>query len=153
MVLLNIYIRHSNLFYRNAIDSPLTAIWMWFCPGNMMSTSEFDGTGKVCSIWTNCDCVYFFDIEPLFWCNGTASLVVGAWSKTHNKISTKKWTITFCSYATNFACFIKFWSAHHVHKRIWHPFIGERRRFVICNIFFAITNIHVPITFIYQSYN
>ena len=135
MVLLNIYIRHSNLFYRNAIDSPLTAIWMWFCPGNMMSTSEFDETGKVCSIWTNCDCVYFLTLKLCF----DAMALLAWWSAPEAKLITKflqkKWTITFCSYATNFACFIKFWSAHHVHKRIWHQFIGERWRFVINNIF------------------
>ena len=36
------------------------------------------------------------------------------------------YTITFCSYATNFACFIKFWSAHHVPWTIWHLFLGYR---------------------------
>ena len=53
--------------------------------GNMIITSKLDETGKVCSIWTKCDCVYFFDIEALFWCNGTASLVVSAWSFTHQQ--------------------------------------------------------------------
>ena len=38
----------------------------------------------------------------------------------------KIYTITFCSYATNFACFIKFWSAHHVPWTIWHQFMDYR---------------------------
>ena len=70
--------------------------------------------------------VYFLTLKLLFWWNGTASLVIGAWSKIHNKISTKKWTITFCSYATNFASFIKFWSAHYVPWTIWHRFMDYR---------------------------
>ena len=41
------------------------------------------------------------------------------------------YTIRFCSYATNFACFINFWSTYHVHKRI----------FVAYNFFFAITTV------------
>ena len=53
------YCRRSNLFYRNGVDSPLTTIWVWFCPMNTMNTSEFDETGKVCSIWTKCDCLFF----------------------------------------------------------------------------------------------
>ena len=65
-----------------------------------MSTSEFDETGKVCTIWTKCDCVYFFDIEALFWYNGAASLVVGAWSKTHNKIQQK-----YINYHILFICY------------------------------------------------
>ena len=68
--------------------------WMPNSLVNMMSTSEFDETGKVCSIWTKCDCVYFFDIEALFWYNGAASLVVGAWSKTHNKIQKKNYKLS-----------------------------------------------------------
>ena len=36
------------------------------------------------------------------------------------------YTITFCSYATNFACFIKFWIAHHIPCSIWHIFLGYR---------------------------
>ena len=71
-------------------NSSLTNGWMPNSLVNMMSTSEFDETGKVCSEWTKCNCVFLLDIWSLFWCNGTASLVVGAWSKTHNKISTKK---------------------------------------------------------------
>ena len=36
------------------------------------------------------------------------------------------YTITFCSYATNFAFFIKFWSSHHVPWTIWHRFMDYR---------------------------
>ena len=35
--------------------SLLIAIWMKFCPGNMIITSKFDETSKFCSICTKCD--------------------------------------------------------------------------------------------------
>ena len=54
----------------------------------------------------------------------------------------KVYTITFCSYATNFACFIKFWSAHHSHNRISHPSICERQIYITYDLFFAITKNH-----------
>ena len=77
----------------------------------------------------------------MFWYNGAASLVVGAWSKTHNKIQQKLYTITFCSYATNFACFIKFWSAHHVPWTIWHLFLGYRGISIIRGKIVAISSL------------
>ena len=55
----------------------------------------------------------------------------------------KIYTITFCSYATNFACFIKFWSTHHIHKRIWHQSIGERQIYITYDLFFAITMLYI----------
>ena len=40
-------------------SSPLTNKLMSNPLVNMMITSEFDKTGKVCSIWTKCDCSFF----------------------------------------------------------------------------------------------
>ena len=36
------------------------------------------------------------------------------------------YTITFCSYATQYTWFIKFWSDNHVPWTIWHLFLGYR---------------------------
>ena len=49
------------------------------------------------------------------------------------------YTIRFCSYATNLACFIKFWSPHHVHETICHRSVGEWWIYVIYHKFLAIT--------------
>ena len=87
-------------------------------------------------------CINFWH-KSLFWCNGAASLVVGAWSKTHNKIQQKLYTIKFCSYATNFACFINFWSAHHVSWRIWQLFLGYRGISIIRGKIVAISNQYI----------
>ena len=51
------------------------------------------------------------------------------------------YTITFCSYATNFACFIKFWSAHHVSWTIWHLFLGYRGISIIRGKIVAFSNL------------
>ena len=50
------------------------------------------------------------------------------------------YTITFCSYATNFACFIKFWSDNHVPWTIWHLFLGYRGISIIRGKIVAISN-------------
>ena len=81
-----------NLYSSYLTLSPWITIWMKFCPRKMIITSEFDESGVLCGIWKKCVCVYFFDINVLFWCNGAASLVVGGWSKTHNKFNKKIYT-------------------------------------------------------------
>ena len=43
-------------------------------------TSKLNCNSLSCSIWRFNSSVYFFWHEALFWCNGAASLVVGAWS-------------------------------------------------------------------------
>ena len=72
-------------------------------------------------------------IEYIFLLNFVMSFASGADHQTSSAIVSKQtfcvknlYTITFCSYATNFACFIKFWSAHHVPWTIWHLFLGYR---------------------------
>ena len=111
------------------------------CSGNMMSTSEFDETGKVCSIWTKCDCIYFL-------LNFVVSFASGADHQASSAIVSKQtfcvknlYTITFCSYATNFACFIKFWSAHHVPWTISHLFLGYRGISIIQGKIVAFSNV------------
>ena len=72
-------------------------------------------------------------IVYIFLLNFVMSFVSGADHQASSAIVSKQtfcvknlYTITFCSYATNFACFIKFWSAHHVPWTIWHLFLGYR---------------------------
>ena len=55
------------------------------CSGNMMSTSEFDETGKVCSIWTKCDCNKFLTQKVCF---DTMALLAW-WSAPEAKLTTK----------------------------------------------------------------
>ena len=55
------------------------------CSGNMMSTSEFDETGKVCSISTKCDCVSIFDTKVCF----DAMALLAWWSAPEAKLTTK----------------------------------------------------------------
>ena len=118
--------RHSNFFCSENMDLSLTKGLMSNRPGNMMITSEFDETDKVCSIWTKCDSLYFLLNIVMSFASGAdhqaSSAIVSKQSFNVKKI----YTITFCSYATNFACFIKFWSAHHVPWTIWHLFLGYR---------------------------
>ena len=76
----NIYISCSNEFSSYFTISPWITIWMMFCPGNMIITSKFDEMDTFCSIWTKCNCGFIFDTKAMFWCNGAASLVAGAWS-------------------------------------------------------------------------
>ena len=64
ILLLGTYFSCINLF--SFVFVPLTPIWMKFCLRNMMSSSEFDESGVLCSIWTKCDCVYFFDTKLCF---------------------------------------------------------------------------------------
>ena len=101
ILLLGTYFSCINLFSFVFVNVPLTPILMKFCLRNMMSSSEFDESGVLCSIWTKCVCVYFFDINVLFWCNGAASLVVGGWRKTDNKFNKKIYT-----YHILFICYI-----------------------------------------------
>ena len=49
--------------------------------------------------------------------------------------------VIFCSYATGFVCFIKFWSNNHVPWRIWHLFLGYRGISIIRCKNVAISNI------------
>ena len=114
------------------MDGCQILLWKWWALHKLMKQAKFVA-------YEQNVIVYKF---LTFWYNGTASLVVGAWSKTHNKFWTKKWTITFCPYATNLACFIKFWSPHHVHERICHRSVGEWWIYVIYHKFLAITNLH-----------
>ena len=51
--------RRSNFFCCENMDLSLTKGSMLNFPGNMMITSEFDETGKVCSIWIKCDSLSF----------------------------------------------------------------------------------------------
>ena len=58
ILLLGTYFSCINLF--SFVFVPLTPIWMKFCLRNMMSSSEFDESGVLCSIWTKCDkCIFF----------------------------------------------------------------------------------------------
>ena len=101
----------------------------WWALQNLMKQAKFVAYEQIVIVYIFLTLKLCFDAMALlaWWSAPEAKLIT--------KFLQKKWTITFCSYATNFACFIKFWSAHHVHKRIWHQFIGERWRFVINNIF------------------
>ena len=56
ILLLGTYFSCINLF--SFVFVPLTPIWMKFCLRNMMSSSEFDESGVLCSIWTKCDCSF-----------------------------------------------------------------------------------------------
>ena len=47
------------------------------------------------------------------------------WRTFHNKFLIRD-TITFCSYATNFARFIKFWGPQSKYWTIWHLFMDYR---------------------------
>ena len=75
-------------------------------------------------------------------------LLLAWWSAPEAKLITKFnkkiYTITFCSYATNFACFIKFWSAHHVPWTISHLFLGYRGISIIRGKNVAISNLNRP---------
>ena len=50
------------------------------------------------------------------------------------------YTITFCSYATQYTWFIKFWSDNHVPWTIWHLFLGYRGISIIRGKIVAIAN-------------
>ena len=53
------YLSCINLFSSYLTLSPWITIWMKFCPGNMIITSEFDESVVFCSIWTKCDkCIF-----------------------------------------------------------------------------------------------
>ena len=51
------------------------------------------------------------------------------------------YTITFCSYATQYTWFIKFWSDNHVPWKIWHLFLGYRGISIIRGKIVAISNL------------
>ena len=51
------------------------------------------------------------------------------------------YTITFCSYATQYTWFIKFWSDNHVPWTIWHLFLGYRGISIIRGKIVAISNL------------
>ena len=53
------------------------------------------------------------------------------------------YTITFCSYATQYTWFIKFWSDNHVPWTIWHLFLGYRGISIIRGKIVAISNIGI----------
>ena len=70
--------------------------WTWWEPQNW--TFEV----KVCSIFNLKIWSSFFDICCLFWCNGTARLVVGAWSQTRQQNVNNRKLKLKSPYATNF---------------------------------------------------
>ena len=108
-------------------------LWTWWAFQNLIKLAKFVAYEQNVIVY-------------IFLLNFVMSFASGADHQASSAIVSKQsfnvkkiYTITFCSYATNFACFIKFWSAHHIHKRIWHQSIGERQIYITYDLFFAIT--------------
>ena len=93
---------------------------IWWALQNLMKQAKFVAYEQNVTVY-------------IFLLNVVMSFASAADHQASNAIESKQtlcvknlYTITFCSYATNFACFIKFWSAHHVPWTIWHLFLGYR---------------------------
>ena len=93
---------------------------IWWALQNLMKQAKFVAYEQNVTVY-------------IFLLNVVMSFASAADHQASNAIESKQtlcvknlYTITFCSYATNFACFIKFWSTHHVPWTIWHLFLGYR---------------------------
>ena len=114
------------------------------CSGNMMTWWALQNLMKQAKFVAYEQNVIVY----IFLLNFVMSFVSGADHQASSAIVSKQtfcvknlYTITFCSYATNFACFIKFWSAHHVPWTISHLFLGYRGISIIQGKIVAFSNV------------
>ena len=97
-------------------------------------------------------------IEYIFLLNFVMSFASAADHQASSAIVSKQtfyvknsYTITFCSYATQYTWFIKFWSDNHVPWTIWHLFLGYRGISIIRGKIVAISNLGTNISFFLKS--
>ena len=136
------YIRHSNLFCREKMNSSLTngliqILWTWWAFQNLIKLAKFVAYEQNVIVY-------------IFLLNFVMSFASAADHQASSAIVSKQtfyvknlYTITFCSYATQYTWFIKFWSDNHVPWTIWHLFLGYRGISIIRGKIVAISKVMV----------
>ena len=123
-------------------------LWLWWALQNLMKQAKFVAYEQNVIVYTFLTLKLCFDTMALLaWWSAPEAKVI-------TKFNKKLQTITFCSNATNFACFIKFWSDHHVPWKIWHRSLGERQIHVFMAKKVATPNIYgygSPISCMFSS--